>query len=459
MRFGMVWLMMGAVLCAAWAGAEQSAERLRASTFDIDVTPPLGMELAYEEVEAHWDLGLRAKGVVLLGAGDPIVLCGIDWIGIANAAYDAFRQALADAVDTSPERVAVHALHQHDAPACDFSAEEILKEFGHDPGPYEGSFAREVIERLAEAARDSLDDAEPVTHVGTGEAEVHEVASNRRILGEDGTVRVTRYTATRDPVIRAEPEGVIDPMVSLVSFWNEEAPVAVLSYYAVHPQSYYRTGAPNPDFPGVARFFRQLAVPEALHVHFTGAAGDLGAGKYNDGSPENRLTLAERLADGMRRAWENTSKTPVTPADVDWRVESVTLPLGGHMAAERFERILSEGEPEGDYGINLSARKLAWLRRTEAGHQVDLSCLHIGPASILHFPAETFVEYQLAAKEQRPDRFVTMAAYGEYGPGYIGTAEAYEQGGYETSDRATRVSPEVEEVLTDAIKKLLEPRP
>ena len=82
------------------------------------------------------------------------------------------------------------------------------------------------------------------------------------------------------------------PSLSLVSLWNGERPVAVLSYYATHPQSYYRTGLPNPDFPGLARFLRQLAVPAALHVHFTGAGGNIGAGKYNDGSPENRLALA-----------------------------------------------------------------------------------------------------------------------------------------------------------------------
>lgn len=58
----------------------------------------------------------------------------------------------------------------------------------------------------------------------------------------------------------------------------------MLSFYATHPQSYYRMGIPNPDYPGIARFFRQLAVPEALHIHFTGAGGNIGAGKYNDGS-------------------------------------------------------------------------------------------------------------------------------------------------------------------------------
>src|SRR4029079_12438018 len=127
-----------------------------------------------------------------------------------------------------------------------------------------------------------------------------------------------RYTTTADAALRAEPEGTIDPIVSLVSFWNEKKPIAVLSYYATHPQSYYRAGVPNPDFPGVARFLRQLAVPEALHVHFNGAGGNIGAGKYNDGSPQNRLILAERVADGMKRAFDSTKLVPITATDVKW---------------------------------------------------------------------------------------------------------------------------------------------
>ncbi|MCX7886848.1 MAG: hypothetical protein N3B01_06300, partial [Verrucomicrobiae bacterium] len=155
-----------------------------------------------------------------------------------------------------------------------------------------------VMERAACALRAALATPQPLTHYGWGEAEVKEVASNRRILGSDGKVRATRYTACRDPQLRAEPEGVIDPMVAVLSFWQNDKPLAALSYYACHPQSYYRTGIPSPDFPGIARFIRGQAVPEALHVHFTGAGGNIGAGKYNDGSPENRMTLALRLADG-----------------------------------------------------------------------------------------------------------------------------------------------------------------
>ena len=70
-------------------------------------------------------------------------------------------------------------------------------------------------------------------------------------------------------------------------------------------------------------------------------------------------------------------------------------------------------------------------------------------------PGELFVEYQLAAKAMHRELQVSMAAYGDYGPGYIGTAAAYPEGGYETSPGASNVAPQVEQILTTAMQKLL----
>ena len=75
---------------------------------------------------------------------------------------------------------------------------------------------------------------------------------------------------------------------------------------------------------------------------------------------------------------------------------------------------------------------------------------------MFNLPGELFVEYRLAAQALRPDRFVAMAAYGEYGPGYIGTEVAFSQGSLTRPSRAPRfVAPSVERVLTDAIRRLL----
>ncbi len=426
---------------------------MRIATFDIDATPPVGSFLAYDACVNRGELGLRARGIVLLGADKPIVLCAIDWVGIGSGGHDAFRQTIADAAGTEMRRVAVHTVHQHDAPGCDFTAEQILKDHGITPRRYEGTFHRELLERLGKAVRAALEKAQPVTHLGLGSAKVEAVASNRRVKGPDGKVGPMRGSSCKNADLRAAPEGLFDPDVSLVSFWNGDKLVAVLSYYAVHPQSYYRTGIANPDYPGIARFLRQSAVPQALHIHFNGAGGNVAAGKYNDGSPENRLVLAERLADGMRRAWEATKRTPVTSNDVHWSVLPVALPPGPHLDKALLEARMQE---EKDMTVvEDCARKLGWLERCTAGTRTDLSCLAVGRARILHLPGEPFVEYQLHAKGARPDLFVAMAGYGDYAPGYIGTAVAYDEGGYETEPRSSNVAPEVEEVLSDAIRKLL----
>jgi len=447
-------LLIAMTWCAVAPAADEPGAGLRVATFDIDVTPPIGYFMAYDPVIKHWDLGLRARGLVLLGAGDPIVLCAVDWIGIANAAHDSFCAELAAAAGTAPERVAVHTLHQHDAPACDFSTEALLRARNTDLGRHDGTFPREVLERLKKAVSDSLASAQPVTHVGLGSAQVHEVASNRRILGPDGKVRATRYTACKDPELQAEPEGVIDPIVSLISFWNKEQPVAVLSYYATHPQSYYRTGTPNPDFPGVARFMRQLAVPGALHIHFTGAGGNVGAGKYNDGAMVNRRLLAERLAEGMRQAWQSTVREPLTPGMVTWKNVAAAIEPAGHLSMEALEKIYKEAQKPEE--IEDAASKMAWMARSKEGNRIFVSCLGLGRARVLHMPGELFVEYQLAAKAARPDLFVAMAAYGDYGMGYIGTTIAYEQGGYETGPNASLVNPKTEAILMSAINVLLD---
>src|SRR5688572_322018 len=166
----------------------RSSKALRVATFDIDVTPPIGSHMAYDPVTNKWDLGLRARGIVLLGANEPIVLCAVDWIGIANEGQDAFRAALARAAGTRPARVAVHTLHQHDAPDCDFSAERILKEAGMNPRQYEGTFQRQAIANLELAIHEALPRAQSITHLGLGAARVEQVASNRRIFGPDGKV-------------------------------------------------------------------------------------------------------------------------------------------------------------------------------------------------------------------------------------------------------------------------------
>ena len=444
------------------------ADSLRVAVFQIDASPPIGSPLAYDPCIELTD-PLSCRGLVLLGPDKPIVICAVDWLGVANESHVVFRQKLASAVGTDPDHVALHAVHQHDAPRCDFSAAALLAYHGVPGEFYDVPWLRDVMQRAAEAAAMAVDEATPIDAIGLGSAEVEQVASNRRILGDDGKVAFTRYTATRSAKIRAMPVGTIDPLLRMISFYHGDDAVAALTFYATHPQSYYRTGKANPDFPGYARNARQ-AETGVPHIHLNGAGGNVGAGKWNDGSHENRPVLASRVEDAMRRAQESTRRQPIDINDVGWQAIALQLPVGEHLVESELVNDLqlhassaADGESSTEnasqakptYPALTAAKHLAWLRRSEAGVPVVAQCLRLGDARVLFLPGELFVEYQLAAAKMRPDLFVATAAYGEYGPGYIGTAEAYEQGGYETSQGASRVAPDVDAVLMDAIRKLL----
>ncbi|MCC7418901.1 MAG: hypothetical protein IT428_01340 [Planctomycetaceae bacterium] len=467
------------VLCRTTLSAEENlpAGALRISVFQADATPPLGTPVAYAPARKIED-PLTARGVVLLGAGRPIVLCSVDWIGIANGGHDAWRESLAQAVGTSVDRVAVHVLHQHDAVRCDFTSEELLAPYGLEGRRFDVPFVRKTIANAAAAAKASLEKAQSVTHLGVGQAPVEKVASNRRILGPDGRVAIARSSSYRipEPILSrlnaearrqgyelsasrvkealAAPEGVIDPLLRMLTFFQDDRPIVSLSYYATHPQSYFGKGDVTSEFVGLARAEHEKSRGGLTLVHFNGASGNVAAGKYNDGTPEMRVTLTRRMAEGMKRAWGSTKKIPLTAADCEWRVQPVQLPVAMHLDAEKLRATLEN--PEATPSDRLTAAgKLAFVLRRKQNIPVELSCLKLGSVYILHMPGELFVEYQLAAQKMRPDDTVCMAAYGDYGSGYIGTEIAYSQGGYETQPSSSNTAPQVERVLMDGMRALL----
>src|SRR5262249_46781 len=156
----------------------------------------------------------------------------VDWEGIANEGWDEWRGAIAKAAGTDMDHVTVHTLHQHDAPGYDPGAERLLNANDLGAKLYNPAFMRTALQRAAPAGRAALPKWQPVDHLGLGQAKVFQVASNRRVLGPDGMVKYVRFSSCKIPEARAAPEGVIDPDIRIISFWQGSHPVVALSYYA-----------------------------------------------------------------------------------------------------------------------------------------------------------------------------------------------------------------------------------
>ena len=282
--------------------------------------------------------------------------------------------------------------------------------------------------RVAEAAKESLNETKPISHLGIGEAKVEKVASNRRYRDANGRVSYNRMSATRDAKIRDAEEGTIDPFLKTISFWDGESPLLALSAYATHPMSYYGKGGVSADFVGMARRRRQADAPGVFQMYASGCSGNVTAGKYNDGDPGNRVILADRMHAAMKAAWKATRRVPIR--DVAFRSVPLVLEArssAGFSEAELTKRLTDDPKP---FGQCLAALGLSWKKRVDTGRPIDLAVLDFGAAAIALLPAESYVEFQLAAQKRgrRPrswSRAMASAGRGTFplsGPGRRTTA-------------------------------------
>jgi hypothetical protein len=421
------------------------------ATFRVDVTPPIGHPLC-----AGWystALGivdpLYAMGVILSGEDQPIVLCAIDWAEMSNLSHITWRRELALAAGTTPERVAVQCTHAHCTPWPDEEAQRLVAPYADVPQVMELGWCTGALSNVADAVKAAASKPMRLTHLGLGQAKVEQVASNRRILGADGKIKAIRWTKVSDPQVRAEPEGLIDPYLKTVSFWDDDRKIAALHYYAVHPTSYDTDRMVSSEFTGLARAQLNAEEPNVLHVYFTGCAGNITAGKYNDGAVANRPVLSDRIYRGMLESEKHIDRVAVSA--LEWRVEPVFLPPREDMNEPDLLACLADASRDPKVR-NKAAIMLAGLRRQD--QPIPFTYLNFGDrAGILNLPSESFIEYQLFAQQQRPASFVAVAAYGDCGPGYICMERSFDEGGYEPTDAF--VSGKSEPLMKAAIAKLL----
>jgi hypothetical protein len=446
---------IASILAPVFTSAAPPSE-LRVAPFRIDVSPPLKHPLCGGWIKSTVvvDDPLEAIGFVLLGVGDPIVICAVDWTALLNSAHIQWRQALATAANTTPDRVAVQCVHQHNAPFVCLDAQEIVAAYPDLPKYVETEFFTDCLKRAQAAIKEALKNPRPVTHIATGQAKVEKVASNRRIVDENGKLIDWRGSSSKNSKHWEHPEGLIDPWMKNVAFYNNDEKLVSCYYYATHPMSYYGDGRVNSDFVGMARKLRQADEPGCFHIYFTGCSGNIAAGKYNNGSPEARQELKERIYQAMVACSKTLSPEPVS--QVAWQTSSVVFPPNPSLTEESLLQEIAN--PKNQLAIRMRAgMKLAFLRRCQNQIPIVLSALHVNKATLLHLPGESFVEYQLRAQQAAPGRFVATAAYGDDGPWYIPTTEAFPQGGYEVSVAFS--APAVDELLSTNSSQLVNSAP
>lgn len=404
------------------------AAELRIATFRADATPDMGEPLIWVMPVTKVEDPLWAKGIIIDDGNTRYVLCALDWCGIGGTTHRLFREKIAQAARTEVSRVMVQTVHQHSAP---YIIGDAYRLFDNALRMSDG-YLNKVTAGIARAVREAR--FEPFDRVGTGEAAVEQVASERRLMVNGKAL--TRYSGSgKDPKMAAYPEGDIDRNVKTITFARGSRAIVRLHFYATHPQTFCCDGRVSADIVGAAREALERE-QKIFQVYFTGCAGNVTAGKYNDGSAAARERLAARLHEGLQAASAATRFAPA--AKPVWR--NVPLQLAPKPAPANSAR---DG----------AAVYRAAITRAFAARQapLDTASLEIGPARMLFLPGEPMLVFQKYA--QRFGGFVAVAGYGDIMSGYLVTDRAYQEGGYEPS--ASNALPGAEARLKQVIDRLL----
>jgi hypothetical protein len=426
--------------------ANQNPGNLKIVTFQVDVTPPIGDPLAYVPNDKV-DTPIYVSGVVLDDGPTRAVWVSSDYIYICGESYVQWTQTIAEQAGTVEENVFLHSVHQHDSIRW---APEYNPLEGED-GPmvvnpeYCVKSLNDVSVAIAKAVSGPW---QLVGKVLTSETRLGGLAANRRLADANGQFAHTRFSGKNTPAIQAWPVGKIDPILRTICFENTDGRrVVALHFYATHPMAAYMRRMVSADVPGRAlRHVQENDDSVALNIYFTGCGGDVTFGKYNlTGDAAAIDQLGMRLGKGMLHNLQQLEEQPISPLVVK-RV-AFDVP---------FDPAL---RPASDYSGEHALERRYLLDTIDLWRQSTVARLSIGPkVHLLSFElSEVFVDYQLYAQSLIPEHFLATAAYGNGVYWYIPTRAAFaENGGYETGHKACIVSPDIDEVLRDALRRCLD---
>jgi neutral ceramidase len=204
------------------------------------------------------------------------------------------------------------------------------------------------------------------------------------------------------------------------------------------------------DYPSALRLDLESEAPGSIAVFLTGCAGDVNVGHPPSasfsGAADARRTFDEAarigsvLAGSLREADWNSSEATREHL-VAAATEEVTLrlePLDGaapHVLAEEWRRRVPE------VGVGEAAvleEWIAWSERPLAGSPAEWSgsvtALRWGPVVVVCLPGEPFLAIGTAISAESTSALCLVVGYANGCPGYLPTADAYTDGGYEVRD-------------------------
>jgi neutral ceramidase len=387
--------------CAAADDVFPVKSNLSAAAAKVDITPAPDTKVVGHVRETHGIRDPLRAGILLLrNEQTAVALVTLDLIGAWEEMVAALRDEIARQTAIPRENILITASHNHSGPGW----------------AKDSTWSQQMVASIGAAAAAAEKELRPVT-IGYGEDRIDFNINRRQVINGrcDHRVKVLRFDDGRslEPVA-AIMHAVCHPCVFT---WGDKLTPP-------YPQGFPKISA---DFPGVAQTFVEQAFPERTKTLFLqGCAGDIRP---------NLPGFPYRCGD---------------EADIHWTGRNLGCAVV--RALDRTAVREEAAKRKSIYPLKL-ATTVALVPGKKDKVRCELAALRVGDFLFLMMPGEPMVEYGFQLERAIADRAVPIVVgYANGNVGYICTAQAHEEGGYEPN--ASPLSADAETILLDELGRL-----
>ena len=432
---------------------------IKAGFARVDITPPFGNDLSgyYERRLADGTLDpLYLNAVALTVGEETVILMAADYIGIKLDHAAKIRKLIQERTGVPADHILIAALHQHTSPC-------LADPESRSTALRDKVFIDVLYRRFADAAVMALDDrAEAEMSVGASDV-AEPIAFVRRYFTKEAGV-VTNPSSKFTLTGRCAEA---DNTVRLVRFARSgKNDIAILNF-STHPDVIGGTKW-SADWPGFARRFLEEDIAGTSCLFFTGCQGDSNHNDYfkpraerlHGGRYEHSAYMGRMVADAAVALWNE-----MTPASDDsiFAENRIIYNRTNTEGVEKYDECVKwvkdykEGKiPADSYTMADRAfcYRVAALREQPVFRPVPISVIGVGGVVFVGFGGEAFTSYGKIMRELCPEKFVISVVCANGYEGYLPTAEAFGQGGYEAC--SSFFMPSLEDEIVEAAKEMLE---
>ena len=399
----------------------------------VDVTPPLGSYISgyFHERYAKGVLDPLQLNAAAFSDGERTVLLIIaDFIGVDKVFCDSIRQKISDCVSIPAEHIMLTSLHQHTSVCIGMKEPRVKNDV---------FYMESLYRKYCDVARMAINDMGEATLGFSAEETAEPIAFIRRYFMKDGTV-ATNPGARVSEILR--PCNDADNTVRLLRFQREGKKDIALVNFCTHPDvvggEYF-----SADWPGFVRRFVEHDLDGVSCLLLNGCQGDSNHCDFIGGTRggyEHSERMGRLIADAVLRIWDQTETKEICSVNGAMDVVYNKTRTEGDEKYEEAKALLAQDREKlmHDPAIGITAlgaaARVVRLREVAPVYQkVPVTVLSLGEVVIVGFGGEPFTHYGEAIRERATNKTVITACCANGYEGYLPTAQAFCEGGYEAS--------------------------